>query len=379
MAWRLVALRTFRLSGAVAAKTLAVVALAAAIVLAPPAARATVIPDFVWKGGNWNGYVWTDSETGAFSQCTVQVGSFHFVDLVLSFGDDFGFSMTLVSDRWSLDVGETGEAEYRFSGGRPRFATAYAHQPNAVRIDLPDNASTLNRFRRARQVDVSSFVGNFTFGLAGSNRAILWGQDCAQAHINAQAATALLEDSPPTEEANWPAAPDAEANEQRDGQEPSAAVSAVEATQIVPVRAAIVLASALSEAVGETFIMTARDSPNAIGWSTQSLSGAMELLPSSFDGVRELRGELIGRVAAGCNGAFTTQNIAAEQAVDMRMSMQCDRLNEDPLATQYTLIHTDVGYALLRLEGPPERVLDIGEPLVGGITKRIAELEGPTL
>ncbi|MEM8552183.1 MAG: hypothetical protein AAGF45_07345 [Pseudomonadota bacterium] len=371
------------------------------LVVAAGTAQAQLDHQFVWKGGNWNGYVWTDRETGAFSQCTVQVGSYHFVDLVLSFGHEFGFSITLVSDRWGLNVGESGTATYRLGRNRPRFARVHAHQTNAVRMDLPDDPNLVDRFRRARQIQVSSFVGDFTFGLSGSNRAIRWLRGCFNARMNAQQIARLRgggqqggrgdearrEPQTPTEAAPDTPAPQAQTARLAQQPAPEALVATkgvappegtAEGTRIAPARAAMVLASALSKAAGAPFDMSPREEPNTIGFSTDSLFGGLELLPKSFDQLMALRGELIGNAAANCSGAFSTRNGPVSDTIDMSMTMSCET-GGATLATRYALMRSDAGYALLSLQGTPEDVAAMGDTLLDEISRRAEDFAGPSL
>ncbi|MBA4788286.1 MAG: trypsin-like peptidase domain-containing protein [Rhizobiales bacterium] len=159
--------------------------LAAWSLLAAGPALARQIKSFDVRG--WDVHVYTDDDTGAFSNCVASAEYESGMVLAFQIGADFSWNMAVFDAPVTFKKGQRVDVRYQVDNGKTRRATATAEDTDFLLIPLPDDVDLFTEFRQGKllRVFVSGRTAGFRLdGTAAMLAALL---DCADRYQNVTA------------------------------------------------------------------------------------------------------------------------------------------------------------------------------------------------
>lgn len=135
-----------------------------------------------FASGDWRGGAYVDDETGLLSHCAVHAGYGDGQVLILLRSEN-GFSVALADPRWHLGEGERYEFVMGVDTRWTRRVSGYVPNSHAVRVDLGNDPSAVDAFRRGDVLTVLAEQEALRFALSGSARAIDALERCYARHI----------------------------------------------------------------------------------------------------------------------------------------------------------------------------------------------------
>jgi S1-C subfamily serine protease len=119
--------------------------------------------------GNWKGGAFTADATGEFSSCSAfapyKSGITVFVIVSANMTWRLGFS----HDNWKLNTGQNFPIILTFDGQQPFNVSAGVLGPSLVAVDMPDNSSLINQFRKSKTMSAFTQGQLFQFDMAGTS------------------------------------------------------------------------------------------------------------------------------------------------------------------------------------------------------------------
>lgn len=119
--------------------------------------------------GNWKGGAFTADTTGEFTSCSAfapyKSGITVFVIVSANMTWRLGFS----HDDWKLATGQSFPIVLTFDGQRPFNVSAGVLGPSLVAVDMPDNSSLINQFRKSKTMSAFTQGQLFQFDMAGTS------------------------------------------------------------------------------------------------------------------------------------------------------------------------------------------------------------------
>ncbi|MCP5083156.1 MAG: hypothetical protein GY948_15825 [Alphaproteobacteria bacterium] len=161
-------------------RTIAVVALTAAVIATASSASAEKIADLT--SGDWTGGAFTHSHTGAFSHCAVNAKYKSGIALYFSVTGTRRWSMAFASKHWEFQRGRKYPLHYQIDNGPVLKGTAIARSPSLVQVFLPINGRIFSRFAGGSTLRVSTNRKVMQFVLTGARAMLPKLINCASQH-----------------------------------------------------------------------------------------------------------------------------------------------------------------------------------------------------
>lgn len=142
-------------------------------------ASAEQIPGSEFSYANWMGSAYTFVGTGNFSHCSVQAS--YLSGDVLHFSVNAGgtVGVGVQSNQINLTVGETFPVVLQVDNFRPFFGTATAATVDFAVLSIPDFEAALLAFQKGRMLRIESQIGQASYDLTGTYRALDAAKSCA--------------------------------------------------------------------------------------------------------------------------------------------------------------------------------------------------------
>ena len=147
-------------------------------------AQAEVIQGSDFSHQNWSGAAYTFEGTGQFSHCAVSAGYVSGDELLMSVNADATVTVGVVSATWRMTPGQSLDARLTVDRRAPFFGTANAINEQFAALVLPDIDAALTALKRGRTLVVETSVGQGTYDLTGTSRALDKTLQCAVDYIN---------------------------------------------------------------------------------------------------------------------------------------------------------------------------------------------------
>lgn len=133
----------------------------------------------------WHVGAYTDSHTGQFSACSIDMPYKSGITLLFSVDRTFAWSMGMYNEAWQLKEGGAYQLSYAVDGGRVLNGTAQALNSHMVTVDLPDSRGLFQQFRQGQQLRIDAAGGSFFFNLDGTNAALNAALTCTDKWVDA--------------------------------------------------------------------------------------------------------------------------------------------------------------------------------------------------
>lgn len=305
------------------------IALAAAILMwltAPVFSDTTNIRNF--RVGNW--FAGAYAREGAFSHCAATASYKSGVSVLFSISRNYAWSIGFINSDWHYDIGHRMTVVFAVDNLPSMKATGVAATSRMIEIELKDSSALFNLFKKGQILRVAGTKSVFEFNLTGTSQLLDSLLQCVV----------------------------------RKGQPPAPVEVG---TLTAPQRnEAISLGDSNAKAEAVAFAANLLSSANVSGYRMLGPSespeikaharwiapgpifGTMDVRQSmTVDGLKGLPGELIGRDARSCKGAFLSGAIPDDDKTSMgRVFTTCD-MNGKVFVTYYLAIARPAGGAYI--------------------------------
>ena len=162
------------------------------LLLAATSASAEKIPssDFFYQ--NWQGAAYTFEGASNFSHCVISAT--YVTGDILFFSVNVGgtVGVGVQSNNLQLTVGQSFPVTLIVDRNLPIYATATASTPNFASLSIPNFDAALTAFKKGRELRLDSAVGQASYDLSGTFRALDAAKECAFRNMSYNGASAPI-------------------------------------------------------------------------------------------------------------------------------------------------------------------------------------------
>jgi S1-C subfamily serine protease len=119
--------------------------------------------------GNWKGGAFTSDATGEFTSCTALSPYKSGITVYVIVGANLTWRLGFSSDAWKLTTGQNFPIVLTFDGQQPFNVSAGVISPNLVAVEMPDNSSLINQFRKSKTMSAFTQGQLFQFDMSGTS------------------------------------------------------------------------------------------------------------------------------------------------------------------------------------------------------------------
>jgi S1-C subfamily serine protease len=122
--------------------------------------------------GNWTGGAYTSDETGEFTSCSVFAPYKSGISVYVIVGANMTWRLGFSSESWTLTTGQTFPIILTFDGQQPFNVYAAAIGPHVLAVNMPDNSTLINQFRKSKSMSAFTHGHLFQFDMSGTSALI---------------------------------------------------------------------------------------------------------------------------------------------------------------------------------------------------------------
>jgi hypothetical protein len=119
--------------------------------------------------GNWKGGAFTSDATGEFTSCSAFSPYKSGITVYVIVGANMTWRLGFSSESWKLTTGQNFPIVLTFDGQQPFNVYAAVIGPNLVGVDMPDNSSLINQFRKSKSMSAFTQGHLFQFDMRGTS------------------------------------------------------------------------------------------------------------------------------------------------------------------------------------------------------------------
>jgi len=118
--------------------------------------------------GNWKGGAFTNDATGEFSSCSAFSPYKSGITVYVIVGANMSWRLGFSNESWKLATGQNFPIILTFDGQQPFNVSAGVIGPNLVGVEMPDNSSLINQFRKSKTMSAFTQGQLFQFDMSGT-------------------------------------------------------------------------------------------------------------------------------------------------------------------------------------------------------------------
>lgn len=118
------------------------------------------------KVGNWKGGAFTSDTNGEFISCSAASGYKSGITVIVIVGANMTWRLGFANDNWKLV--KNFPLILTFDGQQPFNVSAEVIGPSLVGVDMPDNSTLINQFRKSKTMSVFAEGQLFQFDMSGT-------------------------------------------------------------------------------------------------------------------------------------------------------------------------------------------------------------------
>jgi S1-C subfamily serine protease len=122
--------------------------------------------------GNWKGGAYTSDENGEFTSCSVYSPYKSGITVYVIVGANMTWRLGFSSESWTLTTGQNFPIILTFDGQQPFNVYAAVIGPHLVAVNMPDNSTLIDEFRKSKTMSAFTQGHLFQFDMSGTSALI---------------------------------------------------------------------------------------------------------------------------------------------------------------------------------------------------------------
>jgi S1-C subfamily serine protease len=119
--------------------------------------------------GNWKGGAFTNDASGEFTSCSAFSPYKSGITVYVIVGANMAWRLGFSNDSWKLTTGQSFPIVLTFDGQQPFNVYAGVIGPSLVAVEMPDNSSLINQFRKSKTMSAFTQGQLFQFDMSGTS------------------------------------------------------------------------------------------------------------------------------------------------------------------------------------------------------------------